>query len=101
MYTLGDVNNISGKVIGASYKIHSFLGPGLLESSYKACLFYELIESGVFVEKEKPLPLFYKEVKMDIGYRVDLLVENKVIAEIKAVESFTDVHMAPVLTYLI
>jgi len=76
------------------------LGPGLLESSYKECLYYELLQNGFFVEKEKPMPLVYHEVKLDIGYRLDLLVEKKVVVEIKVAEAFTDVHIAQVLTYL-
>lgn len=80
--------------------MHTELGPGLLKSSYKECLFYILNKNGICAEKEKALPLVFEEMKMNIGYRVDLLVEKKVIVEIKAVESFTDVHMAQVLTYL-
>ena len=76
------------------------MGPGLLESSYKVCLYYVLTRSGLFVEKEKALPLIFEEVKLDIGYRIDLLVENKVIVETKSVEALTDVHTAQVLTYL-
>jgi len=100
MHSLEDINEISGKIIGSSFKVHSFLGPSLLESSYKECLFYELTKSGLFAEKEKPLPLIYEEIKLDIGYRLDLFVENKVVVEIKSVEAFTDVHNAQVLTYL-
>ncbi len=76
-------NEISKEILGASFKVHTALGPGLLESAYKECLFYELKKSGLYVEKEKPLPLIYEEVRLEIGYRVDLLVENKVIIEIK------------------
>jgi GxxExxY protein len=97
---LNHINNITHKIIGICCQVHTDLGPGLLESSYKACLDYELRQSGFVVEKEKPLPLIYKEVKLDIGYRVDLLIENLVVVEIKAVESLTDVHTAQVLTYL-
>jgi GxxExxY protein len=100
LHSLEDINGITGKVIGASFKVHSALGPGLLESSYKECLFYELTKSGLFTEKEKPVPLIYEEVKLDVGYRLDLFVENKVVVEIKSVEAFTDVHTAQVLTYL-
>ena len=71
-----------------------------LESSYEECLFYELNKTGLFVEKQKPLPLVYEEVKLDVGYRIDLFVEKKVIIEIKAVETFNDIHLAQVLTYL-
>ena len=100
MHSLEDINEITGKIIGAAFKVHSGLGPGLLESSYKECLYYVLSKGGLFVEKEKPLPLVYEEVKLDVSYRLDLFVENKVVVEIKSVESLTDVHTAQVLTYL-
>ncbi|OSZ81398.1 GxxExxY protein [Chitinophagaceae bacterium IBVUCB2] len=100
MHSLEEINEITGKIIGASFKVHSELGPGLLESSYKECLYYVLTKEGLFVEKEKALPLLYEEVKLDIGYRLDLFVERKVIVEIKSVEALTDVHTAQVLTYL-
>ncbi len=93
-------NELSSKAIGAAITVHKALGPGLLESAYKECLFYELRKIGLTVEKEKPLPLVYEEVKLECGYRVDLLVENKLIIEIKAVEALNDVHLAQVLTYL-
>jgi GxxExxY protein len=80
--------------------VHSALGPGLLESSYQACLVYELRKKGFKVEVEKPLPLIYEEIKLECGYRIDILVENKVIIELKTVDAFTDVHTAQVLTYL-
>jgi len=94
------LNEISYLVIGSAYRIHASMGPGLLESVYKECLYYELGSCGLFVEKEKALPLVYKSVRMDTGYRIDLLVENMIIVEIKAIEAITDVHMAQVLTYL-
>lgn len=87
-------------VLDCSFQVHTGLGPGLLESSYEECLYYELLESGLFVEKQKALPLIYKEVKLDAGYRIDLLVERQVIVEIKSVESLADIHMAQILTYL-
>ena len=93
-------NEITEKIIGAAILVHKALGPGLLESAYRECLYYELKEQGLFVEKEKPLPLIYKEVKLDMGYRVDFLVENKVVVELKSVEALNDVHLAQVLTYL-
>ena len=93
-------NEITERILRAAFKVHSELGPGLLESSYKACLSYEMIQDGLFVEAEKPMPLIYHDVKLDIGYRLDLLVERKIVVEIKAVEAFTDVHLAQVLTYL-
>ena len=100
MHSLESINELTGRIIGASFKVHSALGPGLLESSYKECLFYELSKEGLFVEKEKALPLIYEEIKLDIGYRLDIFVENKVVVEIKSIEAFTDLHTAQVLTYL-
>jgi GxxExxY protein len=93
-------NEISEKIIGCAIQVHRELGPGLLESSYEECLYFELIQTGLLVEKQKPLPLVYKEVKLECGYRIDLMVENKVVIEVKAVEALNDVHMAQVLTYL-
>ncbi len=93
-------NEISNIIIGCAIKVHSALGPGLLESAYEECLNYELRKAGLKVEKQKPLPPVYEEVKLEVGYRLDLLVENKVIIEIKAVEALNDVHMAQILTYL-
>lgn len=93
-------NDISKMVIGCAIDVHKQLGPGLLESAYQECLLFELREKGLLVEKEKPMPIVYKEVKLDHGYRIDLLVQNKVVIEIKTVESLTDVHTAQVLTYL-
>ncbi|TRX48057.1 GxxExxY protein [Fulvivirga sp. M361] len=92
--------DLSNKIIGCAIEVHKQLGPGLLESAYQACLFYELKQSGLLVGKEIPMPVVYKEVKLDHGYRMDLLVENKVVIEIKTVEALTDVHTAQVLTYL-
>lgn len=93
-------NQISEKIIGCAIQVHKELGPGLLESSYEECLYYEIVQSGLLVEKQKPLPLVYKDVKLDCGYRIDLIIEGKVIVEIKAVESLNDIHMAQILTYL-
>lgn len=93
-------NELSGKIIGCAIEVHKSLGPGLLENAYEECLFYELKQTGLKIEKQKALPLVYKEVKLDAGYRLDLLVENKVIIEIKAVEALNDIHIAQVLTYL-
>jgi GxxExxY protein len=87
-------------VIGLAMNILSVLGPGLLESAYRECLFYDLREAGLTVVKESPLPIVYKEVHLDHGYRIDLLVENKVVIELKTVDSLQDVHFAQVLTYL-
>ncbi len=93
-------NELSNIIIGKAIEVHKTLGPGLLESAYKECLFFELNSAGLKVEKEIPLPVIYKEIKLDQGYRIDLLVEDKVVIELKTVEAFTDVHMAQVLTYL-
>lgn len=93
-------NEIATQVFNAALKVHKALGPGLLESAYQECLRFELASSGLRVEKEKPLPLVYQDIKMETGYRVDLMVENKFITEIKSVECLTDVHTAQVLTYL-
>ena len=93
-------NEISKIIVDCAFKVHKSLGPRLLESSYEECLFYELKKSGLKVEKQKPLPLVYEEVKLEIGYRVDLIVENKVIIEVKSVDALNDVFLAQVLTYL-
>lgn len=91
---------LSGKIIGCAMNVHRELGPGLLENAYEECLAYELGHEGLDFERQKALPFVYQEVKMDAGYRVDLLVENKIIVELKAVETLNDVHTAQVLTYL-
>ena len=93
-------NEISNRIIGAALKVHTALGPGLLESAYKECLYYVLQKEDLKVEKEKPMPLVFEEVKLECGYRIDLLVENKVVIEIKSVEALNDVHLAQTLTYL-
>ncbi len=93
-------DELSNIVIGLAIKVHKNLGPGLLESSYKECLFYEINKAGFQVEKEKPMPLIYEEVKLDIGYRLDIIVESKLVLEIKSVEALSDVHLAQILTYL-
>jgi len=93
-------NEISKIILDCAFEVHTALGPGLLESAYQECLFYELVQKGLRVEKEIPLPLVYKEVKLEYGYRIDLLVENKVVIELKTVENFTDVHIAQTLTYM-
>ena len=93
-------NELSRIVFDCALKVHQSLGPGLLESAYEECLFYELKRIGLSVEKQKPLPLIYEEVKLDVGYRIDIIVENKLIIEIKSVEALNDVHFAQLLTYL-
>jgi GxxExxY protein len=95
-----ELNLLTEQILKYSFQVHSELGPGLLESSYKECLYYVLNKNGIYTEKEKGLPLIFQEIKLDIGYRLDLLVENKVVVEIKAIEAFTDIHTAQVLTYL-
>lgn len=93
-------NELSKIILGCAIEVHKQLGPGLLESAYQECLFYELKQKGLKVRKEKPMPIIYKEVKLDHGYRIDLLVEEKVVIEIKTVEYLSDVHTAQILTYL-
>jgi GxxExxY protein len=93
-------NEVSEKIIGCAIDVHKSLGPGLLESAYLECMFYELQLAGLHVEKQKPLPLVYKEVKLDAGYRIDIVVEGKVIVELKSVEAINEIHIAQVLTYL-
>ena len=88
------------KILDCSFKVHTELGPGLLENAYEECLTYELKKFGLMVEKQKPLPLVYEGIKLDAGYRVDLLVENRIIVEIKSVDALAEIHMAQILTYL-
>lgn len=95
-----ELNSLSHRIIGCAMNVHRSLGPGLLENAYEECLTYELRDAGLFVERQKALPLVYREIKMDAGYRVDLLVENKIVLELKSVEFLNDVHIAQVLTYL-
>lgn len=95
-----EINQIIQEILDSAYKIHTALGPGLLESAYQACLVYELKKKGLKVEVEKGLPLIYEEVRLECGYRIDILVENRVVIELKTVEAFRDVHSAQVLTYL-
>ncbi len=93
-------NEIANKVIGSAIKVHRALGPGLLESAYKECLWYKLLQEGLSAEKEKPMPLVFEGVKLECGYRMDILVENKLVIEIKSVEALNDVHLAQILTYM-
>ena len=93
-------NELSKEVIGCAITVHRSLGPGLLENAYQQCLAYELRNLGLKVEVEKSMPLIYDDVEMDCGYRIDILVENKLIIELKAVEEINDVHLAQTLTYL-
>ena len=94
------LNLLSNEIIGLAIKVHKALGPGLLESSYKECLFYEIARAGYFAEKEKALPLVYETVTLDVGYRIDIFVENKLVIEVKAVDALAEIHTAQVLTYL-
>ncbi len=93
-------NELSKIVFDAALKVHHKLSPGLLESAYEECLYYELIKTGLIVQKQKPLPLVYEEVKLEVGYRVDIMLENRLIVEVKAVDALNDVHLAQLLTYL-
>ena len=95
-----EINKITELIIGCAIEVHKQLGPGLLESTYEACLYYELIKAGINVQRQVPMPLIYKEVRLEQGYRIDLLVENCIVLEIKMVEAIADVHMAQTLTYL-
>ena len=94
------MNELSKQIIGAAIEVHRTLGSGLLESAYQECLHFELKSLGLQVEKEKALPIVYKDIKLDHGYRIDLLIENKIVLELKTVDFLTDVHTAQILTYL-
>ncbi|WP_296621460.1 GxxExxY protein [Marivirga sp.] len=93
-------NELSKIIIGSAIKVHQSLGPGLLESAYQECLFYELKNQNLAVIKEKSMPVTYEEIKMDCGYKIDLLVEDKVVIELKSVDKLNDVHKAQTLTYM-
>ncbi len=93
-------DKITENIIGAAIEVHRALGPGLLESAYQECLYFELKAKGYSVQKEISQPIVYKDIKLDHGYRIDLLVEHKIVIELKTVEKFTDVHTAQVLTYM-
>ncbi len=95
-----DINKITEIIIGCAIEVHKALGPGLLESAYEECLAYELMKAGLKVERQKPVPVIYKEIKLDCGYRMDLFVENAVVVELKTVEAFNPVHEAQVLTHM-
>lgn len=92
--------SLTERIIGCALKVHSTLGPGLLESAYQECLYFELRKEQLFVEKEKPLPLVYEEVRLECGYRIDLMIERQIVVEVKSVESLSEIHLAQVLTYL-
>ncbi len=95
-----DSATLDYRILGCALEVHKALGPGLLESAYKECLYYKLIKSGLWAQKEKPMPLIFEEVKLECGYRIDILVENKIVLELKAVEALNDVHLAQILTYM-
>ena len=95
-----ETNRITEKIIGCAIEVHKHLGPGLLESAYEECLVYELLHARLKTEKQKPVPVIYKEIHLDCGYRIDVLVENTVIIELKTVELFSPVHEAQILTYM-
>ncbi len=95
-----ELNDISYKIIGAAYEVHKHLGPGLLESTYEVCFASELNEAGLKVDIQKPLPVVYKNIKLDAGYRIDLLVENEIIIELKSVDEIAPIHEAQLLTYM-
>jgi len=95
-----EINEITKNIIGAAIEVHRTLGPGLLESTYEACLFYELEQMGLYVERQVELPVKYKNVSLETGYRIDLIVENEVIVELKSVKELLPVHMAQIITYM-
>ncbi|MFH1049831.1 MAG: GxxExxY protein [bacterium] len=95
-----EINKITEKIIGCAIEVHRHLGPGLLESAYEECLYFELLNAGLSVERQKPVPVVYKEKKLECGYRIDLLVENLVVVELKTVDEFNPVHEAQILTYM-
>lgn len=99
-HAISELNSLTSRVIACAIKVHTVLGPGLLESSYKECMAYEMREDGIFVETEKPIALIYKGNHMGTGYRADMMIERKLILELKAVDQLTDIHLAQVLTYL-
>ena len=94
------LNEITQKIIGCAIQVHKSLGPGLLESAYEECLSYELIKNGLSIKRQQPTPVVYKEIKLECGYRIDILVENAVVLELKVVDEFNPVHEAQILTYM-
>jgi len=95
-----DINKVTEKIIGCAIEVHRILGPGLLESAYEECLAFELKNAGLRVERQKAVPIVFKEIKLDCGYRIDILVEDLVIVELKTVDTFNPVHEAQILTYM-
>jgi GxxExxY protein len=95
-----ELNEITQKIIGCAIQVHKSLGPGLLESAYEECLSYELIKNGLNIKRQLPTPVIYKEIKLECGYRIDILVENSVVIELKVIDEFNPVHEAQILTYM-
>jgi len=95
-----DRNEITRKIIGCAIEVHKNLGPGLLESAYEDCLSYELIKNGLTIQRQQPTPVVYKEIKLECGYRIDIIVENSVVLELKVVDCINPVHEAQILTYM-
>ncbi|MCX6579431.1 MAG: GxxExxY protein [Candidatus Aminicenantes bacterium] len=95
-----ELNELTDKIIGSAIEVHRELGPGLLESAYEACLFFELAQAGLKVERQKALPVYYKSIRIDCGYRLDLLVEDQIIVELKSIEALLPIHKAQLISYL-
>ena len=95
-----EINEITQKIIGCAIEVHKNLGPGLLESAYKECLAFDLTKAGLSIKRQQPVPVVYKDIKLDCGYRIDILVEKCVVIELKVVDEFNPVHQAQILTYM-
>ncbi|MCX6333888.1 MAG: GxxExxY protein [Bacteroidia bacterium] len=95
-----EINDITQRIIGCAIEVHKALGPGLLESAYEECLSFELIKAGLSINRQQPTPVVYKDVRLDCGYRIDILVENSIVLELKVVDEFNPVHEAQILTYM-
>jgi len=95
-----EFEKLSNDIIKCALEVHTALGPGLLENTYKECLYYKLTKSGFFVEKEKAMPLVFEGIEFECGYRIDLLVENEIVLELKSVKKIEDIHLAQILTYM-
>ena len=93
-------DKLTGKIIGCAIEVHKILGPGLLESAYEECLAFELSNAGLSFDRQKPVPVVYKTIKLECGYRIDLLVANEVVVELKSIDMFAPVHTAQILTYM-
>jgi len=95
-----ETNDITGRIIGCAIEVHKALGPGFLESAYEECLAFELTKAGLRIKRQQPTPVVYKNIKLDCGYRIDILVEDSVVIELKVVDEFNPVHEAQILTYM-